>query len=215
MQIPYPELVKLFDFLDSDTPATINWVQRYLTKHGISISHYTYQGAVKQYIAEQFIPLQPTHADITLFAQRMGNAWRIRKHRQKKDVVSLSVSLDKSVANKLSQMSKEQKKADVVSMLIKENFQEFVAEKNRQKAKRTEEKRTLTMQPDQASLMQPLNQPPSETTQVLNQSNRAEEFREAMIHLYDIIFCANEKGEPIDDQTLIQATKIYYTAFNK
>jgi hypothetical protein len=215
MQIPYPELVKLFDFLDSDTPSSKIWVQRYLTKHGIGLSLHTYQVPLKQYATEQVRQLGLTHTDIKLFAQRMGNAWRTRKHRQKKDVVSLSVSIEKSVADHLSIMSKGRKKADVVSMLIQNNFQAFLVEENLRKDKRAEEKRILKMQCSHAFHEKLLNRPPTETTQVVSQAIQAEEFKEAIAQLYDIIFSANERCEAIDDQTLIQATKIYYAAFNK
>lgn len=210
-----PELVKLFEFLDSDTPTAVNWVYRYLTKQGINTTDSAIQLPVKQLVLELVAQQIRDPGQIKLFAKKMGNAWRIRKHRQKKNVVSLSVSIDKSVADHLSMMSKGRKKADVVSMLIQNNFQAFLVEENLRKAKRAEGTRILKMQREQVLSEKPHNKPSSEITQVVSQANQVKECRESMAHLYEIILYAHDKGEAIDMQTLIQATKIYYAAFNK
>lgn len=214
-RVTFPESIKLFEFLDSDTPAVANWVYRYLSKQGINHLGSAIQMPVKQLVLELVEQQIRDPGQIKLFAKKMANAWRIRKHRQKKDVVSLSVSIEKSVADHLSKMSKGRKKADVVSMLIKNNFQTFLVEENLRKTKWAEEKIILKKQRQLVLSEKRHNKPSSEITQVVSQANQVAECMESIAHLYEIILYAHNRGEAIDNQTLIQAKKIYCAAFNK
>ncbi|MGL4936289.1 MAG: hypothetical protein ACRC5E_00320, partial [Shewanella sp.] len=70
----------------------------------------------------------------------------MRKHRLNKDVTSLSISLDKNVANQLTQMCKGHNKTVIISHLITHNYQFFLASKEAEKEKLAAEKMSLKME---------------------------------------------------------------------
>lgn len=215
------EAMKLFDFFDSATPTTTNWIFDYLIKQGIpSSTPITGSQSHKQWLAELLISLGQTEDKIRLFANKMRNAWRVRNYRQKNNIVSLSVSLDRSVTTQLSQMSKGKKKADVVTQLIEDNYREFLLSNERIKTKKNEAKEIRKMAQNnlEAKSLLNMNTPcdAANFSQLLaSQKQKNEELREGMAKLYDIIFLAHGQNQKVDDQLLLQATKIYYRAFDK
>lgn len=205
--IPPPDLTKLFDFLDSDTPTTWKWVVGYLIKQGLTVPPQSNQFERAPLQVAKF--LQMTYqGDIKVFARKMRNAFRVRKHRKNKDVETLSISLDKATAAQLSKMSKGRKKTEVVTLLIQDNYQGFLAVERERRAQLAEAKKHRDFEKQQKQL--------NMSTKIKSQTNNATaELRDGIAALYDIIFAANESGRKIDGQTLLQATKIYYAAFAK
>ncbi|MBO2687312.1 hypothetical protein [Shewanella algae] len=111
--------IKMLDFLDSDTPATKQWVVGYLKREGIYLSK---EPLSVQNAKEMLIEEIASQEVFRLLVQKMGNAWRVRKHRHKKGTVSLSVELNKSVYNQLSFMSKGKTKAAFITEIIQQSY---------------------------------------------------------------------------------------------
>lgn len=100
-------------------------------------------GPLSEKVAD--VLLGRSDAEIKLFAIKLKDAWRIRTYRQKKSVVTLSVSLNKDVSDKLTRMSKNNHKANIVTLLINENYRDFL-EKELQVKAMLEEKKRLSEQ---------------------------------------------------------------------
>lgn len=211
------EIIDLFAFLDSETPAAQNWMGNYLTNKGILIPMKIYGTQnLKLQLANIFLSTKKSSSDIKLFARKMGNAWRVKNHRQNKNIVSLSVSLDRSVTTQLSKMSKGKKKSEVVTQLIENNYHEFLLSNERLKTKKIEAKGIRKIEERNLESHALLNRVTSSTSAELSQllasqKQKNEDLREGIAKLYDLIFSANDQGLTIDDQTLVQATKIYYS----
>lgn len=208
---PTPELVNLFDFIDSDTPSTVTWVINYLVKKRfLSVPQIHPHQAVSTQVANFVIGTYP--GDIKEFARKMSNTYRVRKHRSNSDAKTLSVRLDKVTSSQLAQMSKGRKKSDVVTLLIQNNYQGFLAGEKERRTQLAEAKKQKEFQKQQKQLSKSM----SVQLQANSQNEcKTEEFRDGIAALYDIIFKANENGEKINDESLLLATKIYYAAFAK
>ncbi|MCS6178908.1 hypothetical protein [Shewanella baltica] len=216
----YPDFIKLFNFLDSETIAAMDWIKLYSAKQGVFLElNPANIESVKVNLVQILTSQGRTQADIELFARKMGNAWRMKKHRQSKGVVSLSVSLDKTIAAKLAQMCSGQTQAEVITQLVTGNYEEFLTQKNELKAKLAEEKIILKAKQASAKFEKMENklaisaqQPTSPSD---NEPAQTEELRNGIASLFDLIFTAHEQGSKIDEQLLLKATKIYYGAFAK
>ncbi|MDR6963303.1 hypothetical protein [Shewanella putrefaciens] len=216
----YPDIIKLFNFLDSETIAAKDWIKLYSAKQGVFLElNPANIESVKVNLVQIFTSQGRTQADIELFARKMGNAWRMKKHRKSKGVVSLSISLDKTIAAKLAQMCSEQTQAEVITQLVTGNYEEFLTQKNELKAKLAEEKIILKAKQVSAKFEKMENklaisaqQPTSPSD---NEPAQTEELRNGIASLFDLIFTAHEQGSKIDEQLLLKATKIYYGAFAK
>lgn len=215
-----PDFFKLFDFLISETETERIWMTNYISKKGIPTPDvFLSTDSLKQHLYGFFFANQTVEAKIKLTAAEMRNAWRVRKHRQSKGMVSLSISLDKTIAAKLAQMCSEQTQAEVVTQLVTGNYEEFLTQKNELKAKLAEEKIILKAKQVSAKFEKIENklaisaqQPTSPSD---NEPAQTEELRNGIASLFDLIFAAHEQGSKIDEQLLLKATKIYYRAFAK
>ncbi|MGL4579681.1 MAG: hypothetical protein ACRCVP_12400 [Shewanella xiamenensis] len=209
-----PDFFKLFDFLISETETERIWMTNYISKKGIPTPDvFTSTDDLKVDLLRFFTQNATGAANIRLTAAEMRNAWRVRKHRQSKGVVSLSISLDKTIAAKLAQMCKNQTQAEVVTQLITGNYEEL----NKLKAKLAEEKIIMKARQVSAKFEKMENNltisaqqltPPSD-----NDLAQTEELRNGIASLYDLIFTTHEQGGKVDDKLLLQATKIYYDTF--
>jgi len=216
-----PEFSKLYDFLDSETIAARSWLMRYLKKQGVFLNpDLPNIESVKVELANAFSQQRRAPADVRLFARNMRNAWRVRKHRLNKDVTSLSISLDKNVANQLTQMCKGHNKTVIISHLITHNYQFFLASKEAEKEKLAAEKMSLKMEKerrDRVNSLQkhlPIVRTPAEQ-QVEPMLEVVEDLKMNIAKLYDMVFLANQEKLKIDDAMLIEATKVYYSVFSK
>jgi hypothetical protein len=209
--IPDPDLIKLFTFLDSDTPATWEWVIGYFSKHGVAFprQHNPYENLssqVAKFTARAYL------GDKKAFARKMRSAYGVRKHRKNKDVVTLSISLDKATSGQLSLMSKGRKKTEVVSQLINNNYQEFLAREDERRYQLAEAKKKRDLE---KQLKKPIKLTETKLQTDGHGESSKEELQEAIAALYEIIFSANENCRKISYKCLLKATKIYYTAFLK
>lgn len=112
-------------------------------------------------------------------------------------------------------MSKGRTRTEVITQLIEGNYQVFLNIKNQQKLKETESKRILQMKRYKDRLQVQLTKTLKHSSEVDNRLDLNHDLREAIANLYNIIFLANEDKRIIDYQTLLQATRIYYAAFEK
>lgn len=214
------EIIKLFEFLDSETPAALEWTMRYLLRRVTLIpAPIDNMQAIKTVLAKSLVHSNFSTSDINNFARTMNNAWRVRKHRQKKDVGTLSLNLNKIILTQLNEMCHEQKKTEVISMLISGGYSEFLEKKQALKFKLAEERRILKMANDKIKAEKFFKKKlspavdESETIKMLKVQNK--KLKNDLATLYDLLFSANEHGNPIDDKCLLQATKIYHTATSK
>ena len=210
----HQKLIKLFDFLDSETLEARYWVKSYLTKQGMLAPSEALL-SVESYVFNLVNSQIQNFSEIEKLARKMRNAWRVRRHRQNEHVRTLSVGLERSVSAKLAQMSKGTTQADVITLLIEGNYPAFLTMKNEQKVKAAEAKRILQMKRDNDRHQRLLSKFLANATEIDNQPDLKDDLREGLANLYNIIFLANEQGRAIDDQTLLQATKIYYAVFAK
>ncbi|TVL32899.1 hypothetical protein [Shewanella xiamenensis] len=213
-----PDFLKLFDFLISETETERIWMTNYISKKGIPTPDvFTSTDNLKLHLLAFFTQNATDAANIKLTAAEMRNAWRVRKHRQSKGVVSLSISLDKTIAAKLAQMCKDQTQAEVITQLITGNYKEFLTQKNELKTKLAEEKVILKARQVSAKFEKMENNLTISTQQPTPPSDndlaQTEELRNGIASLYDLIFTTHEQGGKVDDKLLLQATKIYYDTF--
>ncbi|ABO23120.1 hypothetical protein SHLO109777_11700 [Shewanella loihica] len=219
-QLTPPDAIKLFEFLDSETPATMKWIEKYLSKQGVFLQQGLLQSElINSALAKHFLSKNTPPSDIKLFAKKMGNAWRAKKHRKNKNLVTLSISLNRDVSNQLTQMCKGHNKTDIVTQLITENYCNFLAEQKAIKEKLAEEKRVRQIEAERAKHEQLLKRSTPPIAQLKQQNTsllaQRDELENGIAKLYDIIFLANEQGKKIDNDMLIEATKLYYNVFNK
>lgn len=219
-QLSPPDIIKLFDFLDSETPAAVQWAREYLTNKGVWLPPEVQStGNIKVFLATNIPSLSKSKSELKAIARTMSSAWRVRKHRQNKNIGTLSLSLDKAVLAQLNKMCHGQKKAEIISLLIYGGYEEFLKYKTADKAKLEEQKRIREMAQERKKFDKLLkkNQTQAveelETIKALQTQN--DQLKRDLATLYDLIFSANEQGSTIDDQNLLQATKLYYNAFNK
>lgn len=215
-----PEFSKLFDFLDSETIAARSWVSGYLQRQGIFLNpNLPNIERVKVELANHFASQARAPADVRLFARKMRNAWRVRKHRLDKDVTTLSISLSKQVSSQLDQMCKGQNKTEIITQLITNNYPSFLAAQKAEKEKLAEEKRTLRMEKEREKRVNELGKhlPKSSMSELQFESIRVEvdELKHSIAKLYDMLYIANEQKQKIEDAMLLEATKVYYSAFSK
>ncbi|SEA10959.1 hypothetical protein SAMN04488051_101691 [Alkalimonas amylolytica] len=216
LNYPIKELAKLFDFLDSDTPATQQWVHDYLVKQGLPVNtgiQLGYNVQVDTY--NTVIHYFQDPAVVRIVANKMRNAWRVRKHRKQKGLVTLSISLDKDVSDQLSRMCKGEKKSEVITMLINDNYRLFLENKKEMQRQKEADKRARMLQCKNEKLKKLILNPSAEASKHDCQSNLENQLKDGISKLYDIIYSANEQNTVIDHQLLLLATKIYYEVFSK
>ncbi|WP_345843150.1 hypothetical protein [Shewanella algae] len=226
---------KCFDFLNSETPASIHWVREYLSGKLIGLPNNGFNMTmedIKQYLADVMFRYPMNNSESREFARTMSNAWRVRKSRQKKNAGTLSLTLDNSVLRQLKQMCNGETKAEILTKLINGGYEAFLASKQAQKAnkqaqkankqaqeaKKAEEQQILQMSLENKKLDAVIKR----TSATAGDSQAIREFqaqnddlRQCIAKLYDLIYSANERGQSIDDALLIEATKVYYSAFSK
>lgn len=218
--IPVPDTVKLFGFLDSETINARTWINDYLSKQGVFLDPRLVNiEAVKIHLVNSLSAQGRTSADIKLFANKMGNAWRVKKHRQSKGRVSISMILENSIATKLSQMSYGKTKTEVVTQLIEGNYQAFLTKENDLKIELARQKRIQKEQREGEKIKKMFSLPQSRiqeySVQIESLQTRTDELKKGIENLYDLIFSANEQGLKIDQQFLRKASKMYYDAIDK
>lgn len=219
-QLSPPDILKRFDFLNVDTPAAREWVRRYLLKQKqIQITECSpSMENIKLVLLNHIQAHHLSASDIKNLSRAMGNAWRVMLHRKEKKIGTLSVSMPKAVLNQLDEMCRGQKKAEILTLLINGGYEKFLASKQELKAKKAEKNLIKQMALEHKKLELRLKRPPttekdSQAIQELQVQN--DDLKHCITTLYDLIYLANERDQYIDTQKLIEATKLYYSAFSK
>ncbi|GAB1121302.1 MAG: hypothetical protein WAqPseu_40910 [Shewanella algae] len=212
---------KCFDFLNSETPASIHWVREYLSGKLIGLPNNGFNMTmedIKQYLADVMFRYPMNNAESRQFARTMSNAWRVRKSRQKKNAGTLSLTLDNSVLRQLKQMCNGETKAEILTKLINGGYEAFLASKQAQEAKKAEEQQILQMSLEHKkldALIKRTSATAGDSQAIREFQAQNDDLRQCIAKLYDLIYSANERGQSIDDALLIEATKVYYSAFSK
>ncbi|CAM5193856.1 hypothetical protein [Alishewanella longhuensis] len=183
----HQKIIKLFEFLDSETPAAKAWIRNYLVRKGLNSPQETWAAQSSQlYAVDQIISCLSNFSEIKLVANQMSNAWRGRKHRQNKNLVNLSVGLDKAVSIKLSEMSKGLTQAEIITQLIEGNYPTFLADKREQERIRADEKAAAKRLKNTNLIKKMMGQTHSESSLVAKQINAAKDLKDVMLMIEEI-----------------------------
>lgn len=178
---------ELFGFIKSETLATRFWVRNYLIKKGISVTtEPQMQDTVDQFIEDQLNHYRLNYENKKKLAFDMANAWRRYRHRKNKNVVSLTVGLDKSVFAKLSQMGEGLTHAEIITRLVEGNYQAFLAMKNEQEQKKAEAKEIAKKRKESNLLKKMMSQPAADSSQITKQIRVANDLKDIISMLDDI-----------------------------
>lgn len=207
---------ELFRFINNETPSVRSWLVNYLNKKGIPVTiDFQDEYTVESFLERQLNQHGFNYEGKKALARDMANAWRGYRHRKNKNVVSITVGLDKPVVAKLSQMSKDSTQAQIITKLINDDYVAYAAMENERKLQETRAKLAAQSDRDRKLLEKKLSKPQVATTQLNGRNSDRADLEEAIAKLYDILFSANDQNRTIDNETLLQATKIYYAAFEK
>lgn len=208
--------IELFRFINSETPTVRSWLVNYLIKKGIPVTvEFPDEYTVAFFLERQLNQHSFNYEGKKALARDMANAWRGYRHRKNKNVVSITVGLDKSVVAKLSQMSKGSTQAQIITKLINHDYVAYAALENERKLQETRAKLAALADKDRRLQEKMQSKPQVEPTQLNGRTSGRADLEEVIAKLYDMLFSANEQNQTIDDKTLLQATKIYYAAFEK
>ncbi len=122
MILMHGDVIKLFSFLNSETPDSIKWIREHLYKKGFYIpSEYIDTNTIVRSLADQMVQRGYTLESTTVIAKTMGGTWRTKKCRKNsKGKVSFTVTIDSATFNKLEKISKNSKKSEFISEMIQE-----------------------------------------------------------------------------------------------
>lgn len=183
----YKSVEELFGFIETQTPATRTWVKNYLAKKGINPNvEYPMQYPVVECLVNQLNRHGFTYEDKRKLAFDMANAWRGYRHRKNKNVVSLTVRLDKSVFTKLSEMSKGFTQAEMITRLVEGNYQTFLAMKHEQEQKKAEAKEIDKKRKELNQLKKMISKPMAESSLINKQVRVANDLKD-IISMLDYI----------------------------
>ena len=221
-QLTYSDVITLFDFLDSETPASIEWIHTYLRKNNFAVNSQCWgTNNIKNWLASTILSNQIPPESVKTLARKMRNAWKVRSHRKKPtSTVPLSVNIARPVYAQLSDMSKGRQKSTIISELIQGNYQEFANKKFELKLEKIKVKNRKIPQGSIERLWPTKKQDQNLSCDSLKPCNELEqqkkvneELKEGIAALFDLMFSVNERRETVNDQILIEATRIYYSCF--
>lgn len=217
--IELPDIIKFFDFLNSDTIEERKQIERYLLRKGMVLQpNLQTVESIKMWLATSWLASGTPVSAIKLFAKTMRDAWRIRAHRNNKQLVTLSISLDKDVSKQLTTMSRGHKKTEIITHLITGNYEKFLEIQQAAKKKKDADKSIAEMNRQNAAFDRMLRIGKKSAAQQPNQieqTHQQEELLSGIAKLYELIFLANEQDKKIDSAILMDATKVYFEAFNR
>lgn len=193
---------ELFAFLKSKTPRSLEWEIKYLRKNDIKpnvAEPFKDSFSLIAWLGTELVYQGYNTQKAKELAQRMRNAWRTHNSRKNGKTVSISISLKPSIAELLAQMSKGENKSDIISKLISNNYQSYLAEKRelaKQKAEQKEErlKKQIAIQESKKTMMSPctcsLQFPCDVLTEQLNQKK---ELADGISKLHSLVSKQNEQ----------------------
>ena len=207
---------ELFRFINNETPTARSWLVNYLSKKGIPVTiEFPDEHTVAFFLENQLNRHGFNYEGKKALAREMANAWRGYRHRKNKNVVSITVGLDKQVVTKLAQMSRGLTQAQIITKLINHDYIAFVAMQNERKLKETHAKLAAQSDRDRKLVEKMLSKPQVATNQLNGRTSDRADLEEAIAKLYDMLFYANNQYRTIDNETFLQATRVYYSVFSK
>lgn len=172
---------ELFLFMESGTPAARDWADSYLKRKGI-VGHIEIPIDVylPKFLADLFISHFRYKADLEKFAYRMRNAWRVREHRKRENAKPLTVFLAPDVMKKISTMSKGSTQAELITKLVENNYEAFLAKRHELELKKTEAKLITEKRRQSNQLKKMMGKTNTESSLITKQINVANELRTVM-----------------------------------
>lgn len=178
---------ELFRFINNETPTARSWLVNYLNKKGIPVTiEFPDEHTVAFFLENQLNRHGFNYESKKVLARDMANAWRGYRHRKNKNVLSLTVGLDKSVFTKLSAMSKGSTKAEIITRLIEGNYQIFLAEKREQERIRADEKASAERLKNTNLIKRMMGQTQTEFSLIAKQVNAAKDLKDVMLMIEEI-----------------------------
>lgn len=178
---------ELFRFINNETPAVRSWLVNYLNKKGIPVTiEFPDEYTVAYFLEHQLNRHGFNYERKKALARDMANAWRGYRHRKNKNVVSLTVRLDKSVFTKLSEMSKGFTQAEIITRLVEGNYQTFLAMKHEQEQKKAEAKEIDKKRKELNQLKKMISKPMAESSLINKQVRVANDLKDIISMLDDI-----------------------------
>lgn len=194
---------ELFAFLKSNTPRSLEWEIKYLGKNEIKLNtaepfkdSFSLIAWLGGELVRQGYSMQKTKE----LARRMRTAWRTNNSRKNRKTVSISITLKSPVAEQLAQMSKGENKSDIISKLINNNYQIYVAKKHELEKLKVEKRNILNMQKEQTKFNQVVKphrrcslQSPCDVLK--EQLNQKKELADGISKLHNLVSKQNEQNE--------------------
>lgn len=178
---------ELFRFINNETPSARNWLLNYLNKKGLPVTVEFPDDLPVVFFLENHLKRHGFNYDSKkALARDMANAWRGFQRRKNKNVVSLTVGLDKSVFTKLSEMSKGLTQAKIITQLIEGNYPIFLAHKREQERIKADEKASAVRLKNTNLIMKMMGQTHSESSLVAKQINAAKDLKDVILMIEDI-----------------------------
>lgn len=140
------ELIDKLSDIDSDTPATANWLRTQLIKKQLPVPEDKRTVVeIKAWLVDHLQLPRGVYLDsVHNIVDKLIRYWRVNRSRV--GLVSVSVHLKPEIAEKLTKMSKGTTKQSVISQLIEGNYIELIRENNAQQTKKREERNVLKIE---------------------------------------------------------------------
>lgn len=194
---------ELFEFITIKSTFNLVWEIAYLKRN--EISFHSSEAIVNAnnfiiWLGHELVRQGYDLSKAKELARKMRNAWRVKNHRKNNGTVSLSISLERSVSEQLTQMCKGEKKAEIISKLINGNYQSYLAQKHELEKQKAEQRNILKMQKEYIKFNQivkphrrcSLQSPCALLTEQLNQKK---ELADGISKLHNLVNEQNEQNE--------------------
>lgn len=194
---------ELFAFLKSNTPRSLEWETKYLRKNEIKLNTaepFKDSFSLIAWLGGELVRQGYNMQKAKELARRMRTAWRTHNSRKNGKTVSISITLTPPVAERLAQMCKDDNKSDIISKLINNNYQSYLATKHELEKQKAEQRNILKMQKEYIKFNQivkphrrcSLQSPCALLTEQLNQKK---ELANGISKLHNLVNEQNEQNE--------------------
>lgn len=173
-----------FSFLNSLTPDDLDWVRDYFAKQGMPTTGIPFSDNVVNEVLRRARLNLITQENLKAFARKMQNAWRVRMHRKHSKAMSLTISLESEVMNKLSEMSHGQTKTEIISKLIEGSYPDFLNMKREIEQKKADAKEIARRNRATNQLKKMMVKPTAESS-ITNKKTRLVNDLEGIVSILD------------------------------
>ena len=194
---------ELFEFIALKSTFNLVWEIAYLKRNEIRFNSTETTVNVNNFIislGQKLVRQGYSLSKAKELARKMRNAWRVKNCRKNNETVSLSISIERSVSEQLTQMCKGEKKAEIISKLINDNYQSYLAEKRELAKQKAEQKERLMMQKENHKfkrIMTPSRacSPLSPCEELAKQLNLNKELADGISKLHELTNKKNEQSK--------------------